>query len=122
MFVQGFKEVILYVEDMNAQVVFYRDKLGLEVTSPKRKEDYADEMWVTLSTGDCTLALHGGGHRRFGEDAPCIVFRVASVPTAREVLRRRGVVTSAIRSAAPGVLVCDGKDPEGNKFSLEAGE
>ena len=122
MFVRGLKEVVLYVEDMNAEVAFYRDKLGLEVLSPKGRGEYSGEMWVTLSAGECALALHGGGHRRFGEDAPCVVFRVSSVPSAREALRRRGVVTSAIRSASPGILACDGKDPEGNKFSLEAGE
>ena len=60
-------EVILYVEDMDAQVSFYRDKLGLNVKSPQDTENYSEEFWVELDSGPCTLALHAGGKRRFGE-------------------------------------------------------
>jgi catechol 2,3-dioxygenase-like lactoylglutathione lyase family enzyme len=113
-------EVILYIEDMNAQVSFYRDVLGLQVAEPADSQDYEGVFWVTLATGACTLALHAGGKRRLGEDAPKIVFRVADVPGAREKLLRRGVPMGAVRSPAPGVQVCDGLDPEGNKFSIES--
>jgi catechol 2,3-dioxygenase-like lactoylglutathione lyase family enzyme len=119
-------EVILYVQDMNAQVSFYCDVLGLQVTEPADSgepastEDFDDVYWVTLATGACTLALHAGGERRLGEDAPKIVFRVADVPAARDELLRRGVPMGEVRSPAPGVQVCDGLDPEGNKFSIES--
>ena len=39
-------EIILYVEDMNAQVSFYRDTLGLPVTYPAGLEDYGDQVWA----------------------------------------------------------------------------
>lgn len=39
----------------------------------------------------------------------------------REELLRRGASMGELRSPAPGVLVCDGVDPEGNRFSLELG-
>jgi catechol 2,3-dioxygenase-like lactoylglutathione lyase family enzyme len=97
-------EVILYVEDMKAQVSFYHDKLGLKVKSPSNAEDFSEVFWVELESGPCTLALHAGGKRRLGDDAPKIVFNVE------------------IRSAAPGIWVCDGVDPEGNKFSIESHE
>jgi predicted enzyme related to lactoylglutathione lyase len=113
-------EVILYAQDMNAQVAFYRDKLGLPITSPPGLGDYSREFWVTLGTGACTLVLHGGGKRRLGEDAPKIVFRVADVHAARAELVGRGVSLGEARSPAPDVWVCDGADPEGNKFSIEA--
>ena len=113
-------EVILYVENMNAQVDFYTNKLGFKVTYPQGIEEYTDQMWVTLDTGACTLALHGGGKRRFGADAPKIVFRVEDILASREELIRRGVVMGEVRSAAPGVWVCDGEDPEGNKLSIES--
>ena len=119
-------EVILYVADMKAQVSFYRDVLGLQVTEPAGwrepggTEDFDGVFWVTLATGACTLALHAGGKRRLGKDAPKIVFRVADVPGARDELLRRGVPMGAVRSPAPGVQVCDGQDPEGNKFSIES--
>jgi catechol 2,3-dioxygenase-like lactoylglutathione lyase family enzyme len=115
-------EVILYVENMNAQVEFYTDKLGFKVAYPQSTDDYIDQMWVTLDTGACNLALHGGGKRRFGTDAPKIVFQVDDILAAREELIRRGVEIGEVRSAAPGVWVCDGEDPEGNKLSIESHE
>lgn len=113
-------EVILYVQDMNAQVSFYREVLGLQVKEPAGIEDFKDVFWVTLDTGACTLALHAGGERRLGEDAPKFVFRVADVPGSRDELLLREVPMGEVRSPAPGVQVCDGLDPEGNKFSIES--
>ena len=113
-------EVILYVENMNTQVQFYRDRLGLKVRWPTGQVDYQEESWVELDTGACTLALHGGGRRRMEEDAPKIVFRVENIETVRQTLLERGVQLGQVRQAAPGVLVCDGLDPEGNKFSIES--
>ena len=97
-------EVIIYVEDMNAQAEFYSHKLGFEITYPQG------------------LALHGGGKRRLGVDAPKIVFRVDDILAAREELIHRGVELGEVRSAATGVWVCDGEDPEGNKLSIESHE
>jgi catechol 2,3-dioxygenase-like lactoylglutathione lyase family enzyme len=113
-------EVILYVQDMGRQVSFYRDVLGLQVKEPQGVQDLGDQYWVELETGACTLALHAGGQRRLGDDAPKIVFRVAGVPRARAELLQRGVPMGDMRSPAPGVQVCDGLDPEGNKFSVES--
>jgi predicted enzyme related to lactoylglutathione lyase len=113
-------EVIVYAKDMNAQVAFYRDKLGLEVTYPAGLNDYAGQYWVTFATGACTLALHGGGEGKSGPDAPKFVFCVTDIHDARTTLEARGVSVGPVREAAPGVLVCDGKDPEGNAFSLES--
>jgi len=115
-------EVILYVQDMSAQVSFYRDQLGLQVRSPQHVADFSHEFWVELETGACILALHAGGQRRFGVDAPKIVFRVDDIRIARKTLTDLGVQLSEARSAAPGVWVCDGADPEGNKFSIESHE
>ena len=115
-------EVILYVEDMNAQVSFYRDKLGLKVKSPPDTEDYREVFWVEMDTGSCTLALHAGGKRRFGDDAPKIVFNVADILAVRQALVDQDIPMDEIRSAVPGIWVCDGVDPEGNKFSIESHE
>lgn len=112
-------EVILYVENMPVQVAFYRDVLGFVVTYPVNLEDYTDQPWVTLGTGACTLALHSGGQRRQGVDAPKIVFRVGNIEAARRYLMDRNVQMSEVRTAAPGIAVCDGQDPEGNNFSIE---
>jgi len=37
-------EVILYVQDMNAQVAFYRDRMGLAVTFPQGVTDFSREF------------------------------------------------------------------------------
>ncbi|TWT37981.1 Glyoxalase-like domain protein [Posidoniimonas corsicana] len=113
-------EVIVYVEQMDAQVRFYRDMLGLTVTHPDNATDYSSEAWVTFETGACTLALHAGGRRRLGADAPKFVFRVADAERTGVALAARGVQVSDTRSPAPGVVVVDCRDPEGNAFSIES--
>jgi predicted enzyme related to lactoylglutathione lyase len=115
-------ETILYVADMPAQVTFYRDRLGLAIKHPAGLADYSTAYWVELETGGCTLVLHGGGQKRLGADTPKIVFSVTDVPAAREALLERGVALGEVRSPAPGVWVADGKDPEGNPFSIESKE
>ncbi len=112
-------KVILYVRDMDAQVRFYRDALGLAVLEPAGRESYAGESWVALDAGSLVLALHVGGRGRIGEDAPKLAFSVADVTSARAALAARGVAMGEIRDAAPGVRVCDCADPEGNRFSLD---
>jgi len=113
-------EIIIYVEDMNRQVSFYHEQLGFKVITPQESEDYGKEFWVELDTGSCSLALHAGGKGRFGEDAPKFVFRVQDILASRQELLNQGIEMGEIRSAAPGVWVCDGADPEGNKFSIES--
>lgn len=111
-------EVILYVRDMNEAVRFYHDLLGIPILHPQL-DDYAGEFWVVFATGACKLCLHGGGTRQSGPDAAKIVFRVADIEQSRRELLARGVTLSEIRSPAPQVIVCDGRDPDGNPFSIE---
>lgn len=116
----GLIEVILYVKDMDAQVRFYRDLFGLKVTFPGELTNYAKEFWVTLDAGGVVLALHGGGQGRLGKDTPKIVFGVAEIQAARAELIADDVYMDEVRSPTQGVLVCDGRDPEGNLFSIES--
>ncbi len=114
-------EVIVHVQDMNSQVAFYRDKLGLRVSYPMGTEDYSKEGWVTLETGRCVLALHDGGRVRLGESpSHRIVFRTEDIHAARNQLLRKGVQAGEIRSPAPEVQVFEARDPEGNVFSIES--
>ena len=115
-------EVIVYAKDMDAQVRFYRDVLGFEVTYPAGKDDYSEEFWVTLDTGACVLALHGGGTQDFGDNAPKFVFEVEDIQAAHQMLQEAGVKINEVREAAPGVQVADAWDPEGNAFSIEVHE
>lgn len=117
---RGLLEVIVTVEDMAAMVAFYRDVLELAVTYPADAAEYAHEMWVTFDTGGCTLALHGGGQKHLEQETAEIVFLVDDVHAVRETLTARGVTMGEVVSAAPGILVCSGRDPEGNRFAVES--
>jgi hypothetical protein len=99
-------------------VHFYRDVLDLPLTNPGIP-DHASEDWVTFESGICLLALHSGGKGNIGTDVPKIVFQVDDIKSARFQLLEQGVTTSDIHSPAPGIQVCDAKDPEGNAFSIE---
>ena len=93
--------------------------LGLTVAYPAGLDDYGDEQWVTFETGACALALHGGGTRQLGEDAPKIVFSVDDLASARATLIERGAKLAEIRPASSDTSVSDGADPEGNPFAIE---
>jgi len=119
-FIGDLMEVILYVQDMNAQVSFYRDKLGLTLKEPQDVTDFSEVYWVEFDTGACILALHAGGEGDFGKDAPGITFRVTDIEAARNELIQRGVAMGEVNAPAPGHLVADGRDAEGNRFSIES--
>lgn len=120
MLTTGLIEVILYVQDMNKQVAFYRDNFELPVLYPAGLADYSQEVWVVLDTGTCKLALHGGGQKRPGDNTPMLVFGVADIHATRTILLARGVQLQEVFSAAPGVWVCHGVDAEGNPLAIEA--
>lgn len=115
----GLVSVILYVEDMNLMVSFYRDKLGFDVEFPADQPDYSQETWVLIDSGVCKLALNAGGSNNVGDDAPMIVFGVADIEAARNALLDRGVALEEIFDAGDGVKVAQGRDPEKNPISLE---
>jgi len=122
MLTTGLMEVILYVQEMNKQVAFYRDNFDLPVLYPSGLADYTEAVWVVLDTGACKLALHGGGQKRPGENTPVLVFGVADIHAARATLLARGVQLQDVFSAAPGVWVCHGVNAEGNPLAIEAHE
>lgn len=117
--IKGLLKAILYVQDMDAQVRFYRDVLGLTIKFPHGLNSYKDEFWVEFDTGPCSLVLHGGGQRRLGEDTPKLAFEVADIEQARAALVQRGARLGGVREPAPDVKVVDGVDPEGHPFSLD---
>jgi len=100
-------EAVVYVRDINQAIDFYRDTLGLEV-------EYESEHWTTFRTGACRLALHPG------TAAPDLTFGVSDIDSERARLEGVGVEVTEIRAPAPGVRVFDARDPDGNRFSLEA--
>ena len=112
-------EIILYVSNMNAEVRFYRDGLGLSLRYPKGLADYSDEMWVEFAVGDAILALHGGSENQPQPDHE-IVFMVENVARAREMIIESGTSMGEIRDLEDGSPISEGQDPDGHRFSIRS--
>lgn len=109
-------EVILYVEDIERMTDFYREVFGLEI-----QDGAVEHGFVRFDTGGTDLCLHAGRDGELGEFAPKPVFEVADIEAAHQHLREADVeVGDEIRSPVPGRRILDGRDPEGNRFSLES--
>ncbi len=109
--------IILYCENMETMVDFYKNKLGLPLKHPKDINDFKEVHWVELDAFPCTLALHYGGKRRIGEDSPEVVFEVKEdLKMVREKFLEKGVKLSDINEISPNELAVKGTDPEGNRF------
>jgi predicted enzyme related to lactoylglutathione lyase len=112
-------EIILYVQDMNSAVRFYRDVLGLSIQYPQGLEDYAKEMWVEFDLGESTLALHGGTDET-SDALHELVFRVENVARAREKIIATGTQMGEIRDLEDGSPIAEGQDPAGHRFSIRS--
>ncbi len=117
--IQGLTKIILYVDDMNAQVHFYRDVLDLAVKYPAGLDDYSNEPWVEFETGECILVLHVNREKQIGGDKPKLAFHVNDIEAAHKTLTERGAKLSNIVSRLLGIKIADGFDPEGNPFAIE---
>ena len=120
--IQGLTKAILYVNDIDTLINFYRDRLGLEVKSFKSIEGRSDKQWVEFETGQCTLVLHGNLDQQFAQNRPKLAFRVDDFETAYKTLTENGVKLSAVRSPSPGLKIAEGLDPEGNPFTIDCQE
>ena len=120
--IDGLLQVILNVHDMNRQVAFYRDVLGLVMLYPGgvgEDFDFSNEYFVRFDTGSGWIALHAGRKQPNNGEEPRISFAARDLDAARGYLLGNGVSVGEIRSPAPGVQVLDARDPEGNVFHLE---
>jgi catechol 2,3-dioxygenase-like lactoylglutathione lyase family enzyme len=111
-------QIILYVSDMNAEVHFYRDVLGLEIVYPQvALEDYSSEMWVEFDAGGCALALHGGA-----DNPPAgsheVIFKVEDLEHARQEILTAGIQIAEIRLLEDGAPIAEGVDPDGHRFAI----
>ena len=104
--------VMVFVDDMDADVAFYRDTLGL----PLR---FASPGWAEFDTGATTLALHPSskenpaGTMRLGFQAP-------DMAACREQLAARDVALTHEPVEEHGVLLAEFKGPAGMRYSLSA--
>jgi len=108
-------EIVLHVQDLAAQLAFYRDFLGLPVkTAPQGRPARAE-----LNAGACTLVLDASLTAGIAAARTRFVFRVADLNAVRRDFLAHGMRLGPIYEPAPDWQACDGKDPEGNLFSLQ---
>ncbi len=108
-------QVVVYVENIERALEFYRDVLGLQVRLQQ-------EGWVEFGGRGAGFALHSGGSaakrpKDYRKGGVLVSIRVQSVEAAVAYLESRGVrVTEA--GAEPHGRIAVFADPEGNQFQL----
>ena len=106
-----FDAVYYHVTDMDRAVAFYRDTLGLRLTS----RDYVarfdiDGVLFELVPSPPGNMLAGTGNARLS-------LGVTDIQPAVAALQDRGVVTTPIKPE-PGGLIAFFRDPDGNEICL----
>ena len=102
---------ILWAEDMDRAVAFWRDVIGLEAR-------LVTPHWSELAHGDAVVALHGGGDGTYHSTG--LGFQIEDIEAAcREVVAGGGTVRSQpVDRPREGIRLADLVDPEGNGFQL----
>lgn len=103
------RRIVLFTKDMPGMTAFYRDVLGLRLR--KNEKD-----WKEFDANGCVIALHDGTSE-VGRRPPKIGFWAANIAGARQELIGRGAKMSKLIEGA-GLVRCEGKDPDGNPFSV----
>ncbi|MGY8879188.1 MAG: VOC family protein [Dehalococcoidia bacterium] len=111
-------QIILIANNVSRLAKFYRDILGFEITYPESPTDLAKESWVTLNSGSCQLAIHGGGDVRTSGSV-ILSIKVEDLEFTAFDLKEKGFEVEPIYEVAPGVKSAKLRDPEGNRLSLE---
>src|SRR5580692_4901039 len=106
--------VILAVTDLPRAIEYYRDRLGLKMTSTN--EDFA-----FFDAGGFTIALRGGRPKAEPVDLTSveIAFEVEHVKTAHQALRAQGVEFKREPRIITGTTwATDFRDPDGHVLSI----
>jgi len=106
--------VILSVTDLNRSIEYYRDRLGLKLTSTN--EDFA-----FFDAGGITIALRGGRAKADPADLASteIAFSVEHVKAAHQALIKAGVVFKREPRIITGTTwATDFRDPDGHVLSI----
>ena len=103
------RRIVLFTKNMPGMVTFYRDVLGLKLRKDERG-------WKEFDASGCVIALHNG-MSSVGKRPPKLGFWATDIAAAREELIGRGAKMSKLMSGG-GLVRCEGKDPDGNPFSI----
>ena len=108
------RRIILFTHRFEAMRDFYRDTFGLTVVEE-------DRGWADRAAGGCNIAIHAAGPgvapaaREAGPHK--VVFHADDVAAARVDLIARGVAMDKVKTFG-ALHLCDGADPDGNRFQL----
>jgi catechol 2,3-dioxygenase-like lactoylglutathione lyase family enzyme len=103
------RRIVLFTKNMPGMVAFYRDVLGFRLIKDEKG-------WKEFDADGCFIALHNGTSV-VGKRPPKIGFWAPDIDAARRELIGRGARMSKVMSGA-GLVRCEGKDPDGNPFSV----
>jgi len=103
------RRIVLFTKDMTQMIAFYREVLGLRLLKD-------EPGWRELDADGCVIALHNGSSQ-VGKRPPKIGFWASDVAATREALVARGAKLGKVMSGG-GLTRCEGKDPDGNPFSI----
>lgn len=102
---------VLYAQDMDRAVAFYRDVLGFE-------ESFGSEHWSELRHGDAIIGLHGGGDGSRRETGLSIQYADVSEAFQNAVSAGATAVQEPEQREGEPIMLSILADPEGNEIML----
>lgn len=106
--------VIIFTGDVKRLVDFYVSHFGLTPVGE------IDEGWTELNAGGCNLAFHKFSEKLDGSDNGIkFVFGTGDVRGERSRLESLGVEMTKIFTFGE-IQMCDGSDPDGNRFQISS--
>ncbi len=112
--ITGPARTILFVQDLDAQVAFFRQKLGFPLAYPVGGD------WAEFTVGGMGFCLHGGGHAGTPTaKRASIGWPVADLDAATAALRASGIEVSGPNPVTEGLRAVEFTDPEGNNLFFE---
>jgi len=107
------RRVIVFTTSFAPMRDFYRDVLGLALVEE-------EDGWADFDAGPIRLAIHAGrgGGNGGGDAGPHkITFFATDVEAVRDALIGRGVAMGRV-NRFDQTAICDGHDPDGNRFQI----
>jgi predicted enzyme related to lactoylglutathione lyase len=114
--------VIYFVSSTEKTARFYENAFGARRMKRPAAQDYPPEDWIQVKAGRVQIAFHRLAllepRKKRPENPFKLVFKVADVEKKRKELVRMGVSMTKIWQLEPRGSICDGWDPEGNRFQI----
>ena len=122
MAIERVRALTIWVNDVDAAVDFYVDKLGLEKTADRR---YGEKgRWVTVAPAGSNgprISLSPAGYGGDPGGFTGFVLETSDVEATVAELEKCGVnFTSEVRTNSVGATMVDFEDPDGNGFRLHS--